>query len=171
MTSSQRLKRRSPKADTQRIPIHFGNDVFIDKPVSDVFGYVADFQNVPKWNDFVRTVEKETNGPVGVGTRYHQVRNHDQQRFIVTEFEPPRRIAIATVPQSTPAFSMALRIEPKGDGTILFGSWEFRAVRHRLLARLVGRRMAREAAMNLYRLKRLLENTAAPLQDCRTVRR
>jgi len=42
----------------------------IDKPVKDVFAFVADPNNMPKWNTTVMGIEQITPGSVGVGTKF-----------------------------------------------------------------------------------------------------
>jgi hypothetical protein len=168
MMSSRRLRSWSPE-DARGLLVRFENRMFIDKPIGEVFAFLADFRNVPLWNYHVRSVEKQSEGPIGVGTRFRQARRSDEQRFTITEFEPPRIISVRTDPDSMPAFEMRYRLCPEGDGTALSDAWELDTVKHRLLARLLGRRAAREAAINLYRLKELLEMGATTLQDGRTV--
>jgi carbon monoxide dehydrogenase subunit G len=42
----------------------------IDKPVKDVFAFVANPNNMPKWNSAVVSLEQITPGDVGVGTKF-----------------------------------------------------------------------------------------------------
>jgi len=42
----------------------------IDKPVKDVFAFVADPNNMSKWNSAVVSLEQVTPGDVGVGTKF-----------------------------------------------------------------------------------------------------
>lgn len=51
--------------------ISFENRVTIHRPLEEVFAFVADFENVPKWNYYVQEVSKLSEGPVGVGTAFH----------------------------------------------------------------------------------------------------
>ena len=45
----------------------------IDKPVKDVFAFVADPNNMSKWNSAVVSLEQVTPGDVGVGTKFKSV--------------------------------------------------------------------------------------------------
>ena len=45
----------------------------IDKPVKDVFAFVADPNNMPKWNSAVVSLEQVSPGDVGVGTKFKSV--------------------------------------------------------------------------------------------------
>lgn len=42
----------------------------INRPVEDVFAFVANFENHPKWELNFRKVKLLTSTPVGVGTTY-----------------------------------------------------------------------------------------------------
>ncbi len=75
----------------------FENTVIIQRPVEEVFAFLADFQNVPKWNYAIVETTKTSPGPVGVGTTYHQTRSiptRSDERFQVTAFQPARRLEI-----------------------------------------------------------------------------
>ena len=53
------------------INLDFGT--LIDKPVKDVFAFVADPNNMPKWNSAVVSLEQVIPGAVGVGTKFKSV--------------------------------------------------------------------------------------------------
>lgn len=53
------------------INLDFGS--LIDKPVKDVFAFVANPNNMSKWNSAVVSLEQVTPGAVGVGTKYKSV--------------------------------------------------------------------------------------------------
>lgn len=75
----------------------FDNVVTIDRPLADVFAYLAQFENVPRWNYAISETRKLTSGPVGVGTRYLQFRtlpSPSEEEFEVIEYEPHRRLAV-----------------------------------------------------------------------------
>lgn len=77
--------------------MHFSNEITIERSLHDVFAFVADPENVPKWNYAIVETRKTSEGPVGVGTTYRQVRSvpdRSEESFEVTELEPDRRFAI-----------------------------------------------------------------------------
>jgi Polyketide cyclase / dehydrase and lipid transport len=53
----------------------FENTVMIRRPIEEVFGFLTDFENLPKWNYAIVETHKVSQGPVGVGTIYQQVRS------------------------------------------------------------------------------------------------
>jgi hypothetical protein len=75
----------------------FENTVMIRRPIEEVFGFLADFENIPKWNYAIVETHKVSEGPVGVGTIYQQVRSapsRSQERFEVTAYNPPRQLEL-----------------------------------------------------------------------------
>lgn len=75
--------------------IRFELDVVIERPVSEVFGYVTDVRNLPDWQGSAEEAEWEGTGPVGRGSRMRERRTimgrSLETRFEVTAFEPDRR--------------------------------------------------------------------------------
>ena len=41
----------------------FENTVDIDSPIESVFSFVANFENIPRWNYYVMDVRQLTEGP------------------------------------------------------------------------------------------------------------
>jgi uncharacterized protein YndB with AHSA1/START domain len=77
--------------------LRFSNEITIERPLHEVFEFVADPENVPKWNDAIVETRKTSEGPVGIGTTYRQIRSvpsRSEESFEVTELEPDRRFAI-----------------------------------------------------------------------------
>jgi carbon monoxide dehydrogenase subunit G len=66
--------------------------ILIDRPVKDVFAFVADPNNMPKWNSAVVSLEQITPGDVGVGTKFKSVGEMMGRRIEgemqVTAYEP-----------------------------------------------------------------------------------
>lgn len=53
--------------------INLDLSTLIDRPVKDVFAFVADPNNMSKWNAAVVSLEQVTPGSVGVGTKFKSV--------------------------------------------------------------------------------------------------
>jgi uncharacterized protein YndB with AHSA1/START domain len=49
--------------------VQFENSTTIDRPVEDVFAYVADVANDPAWHTDVVEGRKVSDGPIGIGSR------------------------------------------------------------------------------------------------------
>jgi uncharacterized protein YndB with AHSA1/START domain len=74
----------------------FGASVKIDRPVEEVFAFLADGENDPKFSPRVQQIRKTTEGPPGAGTRYASTVKDagmtTQREFEYTEFQQPTRI-------------------------------------------------------------------------------
>ncbi|HET9782955.1 MAG TPA: SRPBCC family protein [Candidatus Dormibacteraeota bacterium] len=144
-------------------------DIVIDRPVEDVFDFVADERNEPKYNHQMTVAEMLTNEPIGMGSKFHSVmqRNGVTTDMAVeyTEFDRPRRIA-SRIHGSNMDFNGALLFEPKGAGTKMTWLWniELRGF-YRLLGPLV-RRMGERQELSIWTgLKSLMEAQAQPTRS------
>lgn len=149
--------------------IEFSNQITIRRPVEEVFAFVADFENVPKWNYYVRSVRQTSAGEPKVGAVYHQVRKSDQQDFEITRYKPGKRVVVQTLPGSQPEFVMDFAFEAAGEGTQLTDTWQLNSGRPALLEKLAAGRVKGAVKENLGKLKELLETGRVTLQDGRQV--
>lgn len=149
--------------------MRFEQSIDIDRPVEDVFTYLADFTNIPRWNYYVERVRQLRPGPVGAGTTYEQIRRTDRQRFAVTVYSAPRLLAVTTLPGERPAFHRRFELQsiaasncPAGPaGTRLNDRWELDLGYLQTLQRLATPRVRSAVGDNLAVLKRLLEQGAS----------
>jgi carbon monoxide dehydrogenase subunit G len=142
----------------------FENTVIIQRPVEEVFAFLADFENLPKWNDAIVETTKVSPGPVGVGTTYHQTRStptRSQERFQVTAFQPPRRLEVQG--QIGPFRArIGYLLEPSGSGTRLRNPVDLGSLGPlTVVAPLATSRVKHAVAANLDTLKQLLSPGAA----------
>ena len=138
----------------------FENILTIRRPVEDVFAFLADFENVPKWNYAIVETTKVSPGPVGVGTTYQQIRSapsRSEEAFEVTVFEPASRLEVrGGLGPFTARVSYLL--EPAGSGTTLTNAVDLRSSGLlTLVAPLATSRVKHAVAANLDTLKQLLE--------------
>lgn len=62
----------------------------IRRPVPEVFAYLSDLRSELEWNPAAQRIEKLTDRPVGVGTRFEaEWRNAPRTIVEVTRYEPP----------------------------------------------------------------------------------
>lgn len=144
--------------------MQFSNQVTIRRPVHDVFSFVADMRNAPRWNYAIVETRQTTSGPVGLGTTYSQIRSlpsRSEETLEVTEFEPDRRFAI-TGDLGPFHGTLTYDFEDLGDETRLINTADLEA---RGLAKLAGPlasgRIRDAVAENLNTLKQLLERGTA----------
>jgi uncharacterized membrane protein len=149
--------------------LEFENTIRIERPIEEVFAFLSDFENIPKWNYFVLEVRQLSESPVGVGTIYHQVRKTDEQDFHITEFEANRTVAVKTLPHSSPSFERRFTLYEEGNTTRIRDEWMLNTGRPAVLEKLTGGRVKSAVAENLAKLKELLEEGRVVLQDGRQV--
>jgi uncharacterized protein YndB with AHSA1/START domain len=74
----------------------FEGTAVVERPIEEVFDFLADGTNDPKFSPRVLEIRKTTDGPVGVGTRYASTVKDagvkTSREFEITEFERPTRI-------------------------------------------------------------------------------
>jgi uncharacterized protein YndB with AHSA1/START domain len=135
----------------------------IRRSPEDVFDFCSDLRSELQWNPKVKYVEKLTDGPVGVGTRYRaRWSNSGPTAVELTQFDPPRSwettatargMAIrfqGTVTDATPGarYTASLELHPKGLA--------------RLVAPLALLAMRRQDQQHMHRIREALESSAVP---------
>ena len=135
----------------------------IQRPAEEVFAFLADFENIPKWNYAIDETRKTSAGPVGVGTRYRQIRSvpgRSVEGFEVTVFEPARRLAMHG--QIGPfRATISYELEARAGETRLVNNVELDASQGmlRLAAPLATPRIKAAVAQNLGKLRLVLEGS------------
>jgi carbon monoxide dehydrogenase subunit G len=70
----------------------FEATIVVDRPIEEVFGFLADGENDKKFSPRVLEIGKTTDGPPGVGTIYASTVKDagmkTKREFKLTEFEP-----------------------------------------------------------------------------------
>jgi uncharacterized protein YndB with AHSA1/START domain len=138
----------------------FQNTVMIARPIEDVFAFLSDLENVPEWNYAIVETRKISEGPVGVGSTYRQVRSvpsRSEERLEITAYDPPRQLEVRG--QLGPFRSRlfyALNATPEGTRVTNTVEVELRGP-GRLLGRVAVPRVRDAVAANLRKLKELLE--------------
>lgn len=138
----------------------YRTETVIHRPPEDVFDYCSDLSSELQWNPKARYVEKCTDGPVGVGTRYRaQWANSGPTTVEVVAFDRPRRWETSakargmsirfqgTVTDAAPGarYTADLELQPKGLA--------------RLLAPLALLAMRRQDHKNMHRIREALEGS------------
>ena len=136
--------------------------IVIDRPAQEVFAFVSDHTNAPRWQRGVLDVHRETEGPIGVGTRHTLVRAFMGRRMEAsnefTEYEPNRLVSFKITADSVAAQGWYI-VELAGSGrTKLTSRIEMQpSGLIRLAQPLMAASLSREVVANLSDLKRLLE--------------
>ena len=136
----------------------------VDRPAGDVFAFVSDQLNAPRWQHGLHDVRRTTNGPIGVGSEHVFVRRfagrriESRNRFV--EFEPGRYVAFE-IPEGTMTGRASYLVEPidadrcRVTSTMRFNVAGWMRMAEPLLARVLERDSRRDEQT----LKRLLEST------------
>jgi Polyketide cyclase / dehydrase and lipid transport len=152
--------------------IRIEGEIVIERPVDEVFDFVADARNEPRYNPRMLRAEKLTPGPVGLGTRFRDefksVGRPAEVTIEVVGYERPRRLT-DSIHLSTMEIRGGLAFDPVPAGTRMRWSWELmpRGV-FRLMTPVVahiGRRQERRIWAGLKRVmeaQEALSSTAAP---------
>jgi hypothetical protein len=146
----------------------FINRLMIEKPLPEVFDFVADFKNLSLWNYYVMEAQQTSAGPPGLGATYHLVRKTDQRDLKVIEWVPNMKAAFQVQPPAPPLI-VRFAFEAAPGGTRLADQWELKGPLG-FVAGLGGFGKAKGAvAENLQKLKQLLETGQVELQDGRLI--
>lgn len=74
----------------------FEATIEVDRPIDEVFAFLADGENDPKFSPRVQQITKLTDGPTAVGTVYASTVKDagmkSKREFRITEFEPSTKI-------------------------------------------------------------------------------
>jgi uncharacterized membrane protein len=130
----------------------------------DVFAYVSDQTNAPRWQRGLREVRRTTEGPIGLGTRHSVVRTFMGRTLELsneyTRYEPNRLIEFK-IAGTMPAHASYV-VEPAGTGRArLTSRIEMRAPGpFRVAEPLMAARLRKDVESNLRNLKDLLEASA-----------
>ena len=104
--------------------------VDIDRPVPEVFDFVADMTNAPLWQAGLSLVQRTPPGPVRVGSEHVFERRFAgralKSRNRITAFQPPSRIAFE-IPDGSISGRAAYEVTPTAGGSRVSCRMEFRA--------------------------------------------
>jgi carbon monoxide dehydrogenase subunit G len=135
------------------------NSVQINQSPEEVFDYLVDLRNELQWNPGVQSMEKVSDGPIEVGTKF--LAKWKQSQLIEVEcirFERPHRWAYSNGGPLTVVFEITLTSQ--GSGTLLASRFD---VRPRGLMRLffpiLRRELKRVEKQNMGYIKTILEKT------------
>jgi carbon monoxide dehydrogenase subunit G len=99
----------------------FGASTVIDRPIDEVFAFLLDGENDPKFSPRVQKIEKATDGPPGQGTIYKSTVKDagltTQREFELTEVVAPTKIRWAERSKNlVTAVEGGYDLEPAGEG-------------------------------------------------------
>ena len=135
--------------------------IHINRPVEEVFTFVADHKNLHSWQSGLVESEQLTEEPLRVGSRFREVRRtgpgNSEIQAEITAFEPDRRFATKTL--TKPEVTVSYTFDAEDGGTRL--TYEFVMITSGLmwlLQPMIGRSMKKETESDFEKLKQLLED-------------
>jgi uncharacterized protein YndB with AHSA1/START domain len=144
--------------------IRIEHSVVIDRSVDQVWDYLTDFQNTPKWDIGVVETKQTSAGPAGLGTTFQNIGpflgRNSVREYRVTEVEPEQKISISLVSPSRliQHAEISYMFQPDGDRTRLTfsGSLELKGI-YKLLQPFLLQRAKKDGQGDLENLRRQLD--------------
>lgn len=93
--------------------------ILVDRPVPDIFDFLSNPLNLPKWQKMIATIEQITPGEPAIGTKYkvsaEVLGRKIDGKMQITAFEPPHRVGF--VNQAGPMrVNITVTLKPVGSG-------------------------------------------------------
>ena len=142
---------------------HGEASIHIARSPAEVFAFVADAENNPRWRKNVVRTEWLDDGPMRVGRRGRQTARQLGREWTVdaevAEWDPPRSAAWRSV-QGPVSVRSWVRVEGDATGSLVRAGADggFTGPIGRLLTRLAAPRMVRQAEIDLETLRALVES-------------
>jgi uncharacterized protein YndB with AHSA1/START domain len=138
--------------------------VVINRPVEEIFAFVADPNNTVQWAGPVIEAEKTSEGPVGLGTTSTRVTQFlgrtMEATYEITEYEVNRYYADKMTSGPMP-IGGRISFEPTNEGTKVTVAGDIEAAGfYKLAEPLIARMAKRQVATDVQTLKDLLEAQA-----------
>jgi hypothetical protein len=137
--------------------------IYLNRPVDQVFIFLADPTKQPAWQSDLIEIEQLTAGPMRVGTRIREVRRVGRRRAEyqaeVSAFEPDKRFALQVI--TGPRVALSYSFEAEEGGTRL----RYHFAMHtsgimRVLEPLILRSLRKQSVSDFARLKGILAGEA-----------
>ena len=143
--------------------LEYEESIVIQRPVKDVFSYMQDIEREHEWQPNLREAEQDPPGEPQVGTKRRYVSEfmgvRFENRYVYTVYEPNRRVAYETAPDSDTAAEGEVTWEPVEGGTrvTMRAGADLGGMMGFVPKRLMAKVARKELADTLARLKALLE--------------
>ena len=133
----------------------------LNRPVEQVFAFLADYQNLRTWQSDLIENEQLTEGPLRVGTLFREVRrtgpSQSEIHGEITDFEPNKGFSTKT--STKPQVTVSYSLEGENGGTRL--NYKFVMLTSgmmRLLEPLMAGAIKKDTEQDFQKLKHILES-------------
>jgi uncharacterized protein YndB with AHSA1/START domain len=143
------------------MPMRIEAETVIPAPTGQVWAFISDPRNDPRWCPNVRSVEQVAGDGPGPGARYEVM--HDPRpgapptrlEVEVAEFDPPRRLRLLERDDDA-VFDVVLELTPEADGTRIVQRDEIDWSIPRIARPIAGLMVRRHLRQQFSELQRLL---------------
>lgn len=141
------------------------NTITINRPVEQVFTFVADYRNNVKWQTGVIAAEFTSTGPVGVGTTYKYDAEIMGRKLEtsgeLTVYDPPKKVAWKSTSGPFPMSGSTIFASVEA-GTLVSDTIEAEPGGFfKLAAPLLFKQMQGQTAKDMHKLKEILEKVVS----------
>jgi len=97
-------------------------NMVINRPVTDVFAFVANLENLPRWDTDFQEAKRETSTPDGVGAAYQCLLKYPggktaTQKVETTEYVVNKKITYESEPTNIAKARISIQFESVTEGT------------------------------------------------------
>lgn len=141
--------------------IKFEKSVLINRPQQEVFDFVTDLSNDPKWQSSIESVKQVSDGPIGVGSTWRYVTKFlgrkNETEIQMTSYDPPRQSRVKAVSGPIP-FENTHTFQEQDGGTLLTftGQAEIGGF-FKMAEGLAGKQLEKQMEADAAALKKLLD--------------
>jgi uncharacterized protein YndB with AHSA1/START domain len=142
----------------------FKLNVFINRPQQDVFDFLSDPANLPKWDSDFESAEWTSSGVPGIGSTYRasgkRLGSEKDGFFEIVQWDRPNRYSYKAKERMFlfEHAEIAITLKPEGDGTEATCEYQFEIIgRLKFAEGFVARMGKKRIEGNLDTAKRLLE--------------
>jgi uncharacterized protein YndB with AHSA1/START domain len=135
--------------------------IHLNRPVEQVFAFLADTRKVSSWQSSLIELEQLTEGPLRAGSRFREVRRtgprQSEIQAEITDFESNKRFATKTI--TKPHVTVSYSLEGEDGGTRL--NYKFVMLTSgmmRMLEPLIAGSIKKDTDLDFQSLKRILES-------------
>jgi uncharacterized membrane protein len=139
----------------------FEKSITINRPQQEVFDFVMNLENDPKWQDSIESAKQMSDGKIGVGSTWHYVTKYlgrkSETEIQLTSYDPPNGASVKAINGPVP-FENTYKFESNGNGTkmTISGQAEIGGF-FKLAEGLAGKQIEKQMEADAAALKTLLE--------------
>jgi len=138
-------------------------EILVSRPLDEVFAFVGDVRNRPRWDESVDSEELTSPEPIGVGstvrTRLRSMGREYQYTWEIVEHDPPNRMRVQSTSGPFPT-TLVFQFLDRDDKTEVQATVTGRPSGFlRVLQPMISRSTQKNLETGYARLKRLLETT------------